>query len=610
MKGDHRPQPPPIRDYGYIGDCHSSALISIHGSIDWCCMPIIDSPSCFGRLLDWQKGGYCQIVPNSEFTSSRKYLDNTMILVTQFETETGKAQIFDFFPMREKGEHQPYQQILRIVEGLEGNIVFKSEIQPRFDYGSIKPWIRPYNENSFVAIGGDNGLLMCGDMPLWMRSRHEIYAEFNLIKGQRAHLALIYRKPEEFDEESVEAPSISEIDSRLEETIRWWETWVRKGRFSNVHLPDLVIRSALVLKSLSNAPTGAIAAAPTTSLPESIGGSRNWDYRYSWVRDSFFSVISLTRLGFVSEADGFRRFMQRTSAGSAEELQVVYGVTGQRHLFEFELDYLDGYRGSKPVRIGNAAEQQLQFDVYGELLALAWNWYQQGNVLDRDYWWFLVEIVNTAVDNWESPDRGIWEIRGEPRHFVFSKAMCWIAIYHGINLSEELGMPAPLKKWRDALKAIEEAINTRGYDADRGVFIQAFDWPQMDASLLLLASFGFIDYKDPRMVRTTNAIIQDLTMNGLILRYPLVSDNLEGGEGVFLACSFWMATILARQGRLEEALQFFNRAASAGNDLGLFSEEYDCATGEMLGNFPQALTHLSLITAALSLKNPKFPRIL
>ena len=352
---------------------------------------------------------------------------------------------------------------------------------------------------------------------------------------------------------------------------------------------------------MSHAPTGAITAAATTSLPEAINGSRNWDYRFSWIRDSSFAVRSLGELGFVGEADGFRKFVERTAAGSAEEIQVLFGVGGERRPIEYEIAELEGYRGSKPVRIGNNARKQVQLDIYGELLDLSWRWHMWGHSPDDDYWDFLVQIVDDAARFWKNTDQGIWEMRGTGRHFVQSKAMCWSALDRGIKLAQELGRSAPLEKWEKAREQVRQAIMEKGYDHGRGVFIQAFDHPQMDASLLLLPSVGFVAYQDERMLRTTDAIREDLEVDGLLLRYPRGNEGMAGEEGVFLTCTFWLVECLARQGKLTQAHEIFQRAISAGNDLHLFSEEYDPVNGEMLGNFPQALTHLSLITAALAL---------
>lgn len=593
------PPYPPIADYAYISDCHSAALISRTGSIDWCCMPRIDSGSCFGRLLDWEKGGHCRIAPTAPCRLSRRYLKNTLVLETTYRTHEGAYRLLDFFPMREGGEHHPHKQILRIVEGLEGRVELTLDLIPRFEYGSIRPWLRALDDH-FLAMGGEDGLLISGNFCFEMKHRHRLSGTCTVKAGERRYLSILYDKPEKLDEDLVTPPGIEELERRLDETISWWQNWASQGGIDSPYA-DSVMRSAIVLKGLSNAPTGAIAAAATTSLPESPGGARNWDYRFSWIRDSAFTVRSLTELGYMREADGFRRFIERSSAGSADEIQILFGVGGERRLHEFELKHLAGYRGAQPVRIGNAAETQMQLDIFGELLDLAWTWHTTGRSPDDDYWEFLVELVNAAAELWKEPDRGMWEMRGDPRHFVLSKAMCWVALERGIRLAKDLGRKAPLERWQAALRDVRALIEDKGYDKEQGVFIQAFDRPVMDASLLLLPVFGFVDYRDERMVRTVEAIRRDLWQDGLVLRYASETDDLKGEEGVFLACSFWLVECLARQGRLSEAHQIFQRALSTGNDLGLFAEEYDTRRGEMLGNFPQGLTHLSLIAAAVVL---------
>jgi len=591
---------PPIEDYAYIADCHSSALVSRSGSIDWCCMPRIDSGSCFGRLLDWTNGGHCQIVPSGPYEASRRYLEGTLVLETTFRTHRGEARLLDCFPMRKGGKHAPHQQILRIIEGIKGRTEFSVTIVPCFDYGTTRPWVRRYKERDYIAIGGNDGLLVSGDFHCEMMDRHSLSGSCTVGEGERIRLSMLYRRPEELDEGVVEAPDMEELDRRLDETVVWWRSWSSRGTIKGLYAVH-ARRSAIVLKGLSNAPTGAIAAAPTTSLPESPGGSRNWDYRYSWIRDSCFTVRSLAEIGHVNEADGFRRFIERTAAGSAEELKILFGVGGERRLHEHEIEELEGYRDSKPVRVGNAAAGQTQLDVYGELLELAWNWHNRGHSPDDDYWEFLVELVNTAAENWRKPDQGIWEMRGRPRHFVFSKAMCWVALDRGIRLAEDLGRRGPLDLWKKERVEVHRAVEEKGYDTKRGVFVQAFNRPEMDAALLLLPAVGFLGYDDERMIRTTDAVRTDLEEEGLLRRYPAGNDEMEVEEGVFLPCSFWLVECLARQGRLHEAHEIFNRVLSTGNDLGLFSEEYDPKKGEMRGNFPQGLTHLSLITAAVAL---------
>jgi GH15 family glucan-1,4-alpha-glucosidase len=591
---------PPLSEYGYISDCHSCALVSLWGSIDWCCMPRIDSESCFGRLLDWEKGGYCQIVPSGIFSSKRSYLEDTLILETIFQTDSGEARLLDLFTMRRGGKHDPNNQILRILEGLKGSLSVLVNIRPRFEYGEILPWIREIGSHQFGAIGGNTGLLIYCDGELRLRDRHCLEAAFVIRQGEKLRLSISFIPPEDFDNKRILPANQARLDKRLDETTGWWRNWTSQGEMVGPY-GRAARRSAIVLKGLTNAPTGAIAAAPTTSLPEVNRGSRNWDYRFTWIRDSYFAVRSLGELGYNREADGFRKFIERSAAGSADGIQVLYGVGGERRLHEYHIKSLEGYRRAAPVRVGNAASHQLQLDVYGELLSLAWEWHKRGFSPDEDYWEFLVNIVDAAAKLWSKPDHSIWEIRGKPRHFVQSKVMCWLALDRGIRLAGELDRKAPVSEWKRQREKVRQAVEEKGYDRRRGVFIQAFGFSQMDAALLLIPSTGFIDYRDERMVRTTDAVWEDLREEGLLRRYPRDSDGLPGKEGAFLACSFWLAECLAHQGRIEEAHKVFCNALDKGNDLGLFSEEYDTESREMLGNFPQGFSHFSLIVTAIAI---------
>lgn len=596
---------PPIEDYAFISDCHSGALISRNGSIDWCCMPRIDSSSSFGRLLDWDKGGFCSIFPEDDGEAVyRRYVDDTMVLETTLQSNSGEARLLDCFTMQPDLRKEPYHQLLRVVEGVQGNVDLRLLVVPRFDYGEVQPWIRHEHMRVYSAIGGDDGLLISGDPDISPIDNHSLAASFTVRPGDRVRISIMYVRPERLDYAPPPIPDAGELDRRLQETQEWWSKWFSQINFSGPSRPG-VLRSAGVLKGLSYAPTGAIAAALTTSLPESPGGERNWDYRYSWIRDSSFSVRSLGEIGFTEEAEAFRRFIERSAAGSAEELQIMYGVGGERRLTEITLDHLEGYRGARPVRVGNAASRQLQMDVYGELVELSWRWHQRGHSSDDAYWRFLLDLVNVAQERWREPDRGLWEMRGDPQHFVHSKVMCWAALDRGAKLAKESLRQAPVKEWEKNRDQIRAAVETEGYDKERGIFVQAFGVKELDAALLLLPSVGFVEYTDERMVRTVDAIREELDQNGLLLRYKAnkgVKDGLEGEEGTFLACSFWLVECLAHQGRVDEARELFDRASATRNDLGLFSEEYDTGSNQMLGNFPQGLTHLSHIAAAVALE--------
>jgi GH15 family glucan-1,4-alpha-glucosidase len=594
---------PPLSDYALIGDCHAAALVSRGGSIDWCCLPRFDSESCFGRLLDWERGGFFAITPHGRYQVRREYLGESLILVTTFECDEGAARLIDFVSMRRGGRTRPRRELIRLVEGVHGRVSFDITFMPRFDFGEVKPWIEAIDHEGHFAIGGSTALLIYGNVALKLSDAHALEANLTVAAGERRHLALQSVLPEEVIATPPSRAGCAKVlDQHFAETIEWWRDWVGK-----VTLPEparaRVIRSAIVLKALSYAPTGAIIAAPTTSLPEQIGGERNWDYRYSWLRDSVFTVHALADLGFVEEADGFRRFIQRTAAGNADELQVLYGVDGRRRLTEITLPHLEGWRGSRPVRIGNAATDQYQGDMYGLLLELSWRWTERGNSIGPDYWEFLVKIVETAIERWPLPDRGIWEIRSAPRHFVTSKVMCWTAVDRGIALAEAHSLPAPFAHWRRVRDEIRAAIEEHGVDARRGNFVQCFGSTEVDAALLLLPEVKFVDYADERMQRTVEAIRTDLEYQGLVLRYR-TQDGLRGDEGVFLPCSFWLAECLAKQGRRAEADAVFERACGCANDLGLYSEEYAVGqggNGTMLGNFPQGLSHLAHISAAMAL---------
>lgn len=597
---------PPIGDYALIGDLHSTALVSKAGSIDWCCTPRFDTGSCFGRLLDWERGGYCAIEPQrGGRQTTREYLDNTLVLATTFKSAGGEARVLDCFTTRRGGALDPHRQLIRVIEGLTGEVELKLTIAPRFDYGELSPWIRRGGVQVWTAVGGDDGLVIWSDAELEQTDRHQVGCTVTVRGDERIRLSLVSARPEELDGRP-DPLEPEEVDKRLDFTVAWWRRWAKDARQLDGARDQMTVRSAIVLKALTHAPTGAIAAAATTSLPEVAGGSRNWDYRFSWVRDSVLSARSLTELGFEGEADSFRRFIQRSSAGDAELLQIMYGVGGERRLTEEELDWAEGYRGAKPVRIGNAASSQLQLETYGELLNLAWRWHRRGHSPSDDLWRFLVELIDVACEKWDEPDCGIWEWRDNPKHFVQSKAACWSAIERGIQLADESMRRAPTRRWRKVQGEIERAIDRRGYDRKRGVFVQAFDAKAMDAAVLLLPQSGFVDYEDERMVRTADAIREDLDADGLLYRYSC-DDGLDGKEGAFLPCSFWLAECYARQGRGDEAREVFDRAVQTANDVGLFGEEYDPASGEILGNFPQGLTHLSHIAAAVALAGGREP---
>ena len=600
MSNDDRYRP--IAEYGLIGDCHSAALVSREGSIDWCCLPRFDSGSAFARLLDHDSGGCCAIAPASGKTwhATRQYVEDSLVLETTLQSSAGDARLLDCFLISDAGDGAAAnRRILRVLEGRRGTVEFEIRVAPRFDYGEVRPWVRRHGPRLHSATGGNDALLVWCEHELEEDPAHELVGRVCLGAGDRIHLVLSYTPPERVGADPSE-PEARSLDRELEETIRWWQRWAQGLRLESRDEPT-ARRSGLVLKALTHAPTGAIVAAPTAALPEVAGGARNWDYRYAWVRDASFSSRALAELGAVQEADAFRAFIMRSAAGHADDLQVAYGVGGERRIAAQRLAALEGYRGSAPATAGNDAVAQLQLDAYGELVNLTWRWHRRGHSPSDDNWRFLVSLIDRAAEQWREPDCGIWEWPGDPDHFVHSKVLCWSALDRGLRLADECLRQAPLRRWRRIREEIRETIERRGYDRERGVFVQAFDRPELDAALLLLPTVEFIDWRDERMLRTTAAVREELDAgDGLLYRYRR-DDGLPGDEGGFLCCSFWLAECLAQQGQLEPARAVYDRGVAAGNDLGLFSEEVDPRTGELLGNFPQGLTHLAHIDAAVAL---------
>ena len=593
---------PPIADYALIGDCHSAALVSREASIEWCCLPRFDSGSAFGRLLDRRRGGHCSITPTEDgpWEYVRAYLEDTLVLETTIQGPGGEAKLLDCFTVHPDAADTDPRRILRVIEGVRGAVELDVRVAPRFDYGQVRPWIRRHGHRLHSAIGGNDALLVWSEQALEEDADHELAGRFSVGPHDRVRLVLTYCPPEQIDAGPPPEPDPAELDERLEQTIRWWREWAESLRLGTRDEPA-ARRSGIVLKALTYAPTGAVAAAPTTSLPEAIGGPRNWDYRYAWVRDSSFSSRAFAELGAVEEADAFRAFIMRSAAGHAGDLQVVYGVGGERRLRGDVVEDLEGYRGSSPVRLGNEAAEQSQLDAYGELVNLTWRWHGRGHSPSDDDWRFLVSLIDHAAKQWSEPDCGIWEWPGEPDHFVHSKVLCWSALDRGIRLAEECMRRAPTRRWKKARDELRETIEKHGYDRKRGVYVQAFDRAEMDAALLLLPTVEYVDWGDERMLRTVAAVREELDAGeGLLYRYRR-DDGVEGQEGAFLCCSFWLAECLAQAGDVSEARVVFDQAVARSNDLGLFSEEIEPKTGELLGNFPQGLTHLAHIDAAVAL---------
>jgi GH15 family glucan-1,4-alpha-glucosidase len=584
---------PPIGAYALLADGAGAALVSAQGGVDWCCLPRIDAGSSFGRLLDWDHGGHCYFGPTaSNVQRSRRYIDDTLVLCTEVTRGGAHVRVFDFMTLPRDGKQVPHE-LVRIAEGVTGELTFAIELVPRFDYGTVAPWLRRHSPDTWSATGGDDAMIMWSDAELELKGHHRLEGRCTVRAGERKRLVLRYAAPEALDDEPAWSPE--RCDKQLKDTLANWRRWATRISADD---PG-VRRSVLVLHALTNARTGGMAAAATTSLPESLQG-RTWDYRYCWIRDSTFATRALAEVGCGTEADAFRRFIQRSSAGTAADLQILYGVHGARRIGEQELSELEGWRGIGPVHVGNGATGQFQLDAFGELVNLAWRWHERGNSPDDDLWRFLVTLVDHAAERWREPDRGIWEWRPRPRHWVHSKALCWTALDRGLRLAEECMRKAPVARWRKERAAVKRTIERDGYDRQRGVFTNWLGGKQMDASLLQLPITGFVEWDDPRMVRTTDAVRDELFDRGLIRRYR-AKDGNPGREGAFLACSFWLVECLARQERPGEAREAYDAAMATANDLGLFSEEYDTRNDEMMGNFPQALTHLSHVAAHMAL---------
>jgi GH15 family glucan-1,4-alpha-glucosidase len=600
---------PSIGDYAVIGDCRSAALVSRAGSIDWCCLPRFDSGAAFGRLLDWERGGHCSVSPvgdAGQWETSRRYLDDTLVLESTFTDGAGEARLIDCFVLGEdlraaqRAEDNDDRHILRVIEGVRGSVEFEIRIAPRFDYGEVRPWMRRHGHRLYSAIGGNDGLIVWCDEELEEDPEHELLARTIVAAGDRTRLALTYSPPERIDAGGPTEPDPDALDHDLDETVRWWRDWSQKMKLATRDEPG-ARRSGLALKALTYAPTGAIVAAATTSLPEAIGAARNWDYRYAWVRDASFSARAFAELGCVDEADAFRAFIMRSAAGHADDLQVMYGVKGERRLRAEELEALEGYRGSAPARAGNDAATQRQLDAYGELVNLTWRWHRRGHSPSDDDWRFLVSLIDRAAQSWSKPDQGLWEWPGEPDHFVHSKVLCWSALDRGLRLAEECMRQAPTRRWKRARDEVRKTIERRGYDRKRGVYVQAFGRSDLDCALLLLPTVEFLAWDDEKMLRTVDAIQEELDAgDGLLYRYRR-DDGLGRREGAFLCCSFWLVENLARGGDVPRAREVFDSTLAKANDLGLFSEEVDPGSGEPLGNFPQGLTHLAHISAATAL---------
>jgi alpha,alpha-trehalase len=592
---------PPIGDYALLSDSHSGALVSKDGSIDWCTFHRFEARPVFARLLDWGKGGFFRIAPTTdEYDVTRRYLPGTNVLETRFETPDGVITVTDCFSVK-VGEGHPEHRLLRRVRCDQGEVRVKAKFEPRFDYGLTEPRIVQVEDDLVVAYGGPDALVLQTDLAIGTAEISACEAADTLKGGDEAWLVLSWCLPHELEPVRL---SREQVSAELEATERSWREWSDACEYEGPYR-EQVVRSALVLKALTNAPTGAIVAAATTSLPEEVGGVRNWDYRYSWLRDSSLTLNALFALGYREEGHAYMDWLRRTTAGRAKALQIMYGAGGERFLPEVELDHLEGYRGSKPVRIGNGAASQFQLDVFGELIDSVWAYRSYGGEIDEIFWEFLTRAGGAVLDLWREPDQGIWEIRGEPRHFVYSKVMAWVALDRLVKLAELDNREGDVDGWRAARDEIRELVEREGVDG--GVFIQSFgDGGKLDAANLMLPIVGFVPHDDRRARATVERIAAELSADGFVYRYLTDGvDGLSGDEATFAICSFWLVECLARAGETERARELFERLLSFCNDLGLLAEEIDPHSGEMLGNFPQAFSHLGIILAAISLDQPE-----
>ena len=595
----------PIENYGVIGDMRSVALVGTNGSIDWCCLPDFDSPSVFGAILDDRKGGYFSLAPAGECQVKQMYLPNTNVLVTRFFSDDGMAEVIDFMSIgREAGgeTRQEARQLVRIAKAIRGPIRFRMECRPAFDYARQKAELQLVQDDRIAIFETSRAQLVLKSERALRREGEGAVSEFELGGEEEAVFVLRHQKGR-----GGEALTGEDVDGAalLHETVRFWRDWAGRSRYRG-RWREMVSRSALVLKLLTYLPTGAIVGAPTTSLPEVVGGVRNWDYRYTWVRDAAFSVYSLMRLGYTEEAGAFACFMQERSKEEAPEegpLNVMYGIDGRHDLREETLEHLEGYRGSRPVRIGNAASGHLQLDIYGELMDSFYLYDKYGTALSYEMWTQVERMLDWLTQNWDQPDQSIWEVRGGRRQFTYSKLQCWVALDRGVRLARKRSFPTAGDQWRAARDEIYLRIMKEGWNERIGAFTQYFGADATDASLLLMPLMLFISPKDPRMIATIAKIRRELAADSLVLRYQVgqaADDGLPGTEGYFSVCSFWLVEAMTRAGYVEEAQLLFEKLLSYANHLGLFSEEVG-AKGEMLGNYPQAFTHLGLISAAFSL---------
>jgi GH15 family glucan-1,4-alpha-glucosidase len=589
--------PSRIEDYALIGDCQTAALVGRNGSIDWLCLPRFDSDACFAALLGNPENGRWLIAPQGTAKTSRRYRDNTLILETTFETDEGVVRLIDFM-RRPNGEAS---DLVRIVVGVSGRVRMRNELIIRFDHGLTVPWVSRVSKDTRKAVAGPSTLFLKTPIDLTGKELKTV-GDFIIEAGDQVPFVLTHAPSH------LPAPKLPDPFVALEDTRQFWREWSSNcksaGRWSQA-----VVRSMITLKALTFAPTGGIVAAPTTSLPECIGGERNWDYRFCWVRDATLTLLALMDAGYFEEASAWRDWLVRAVAGSPAQMQIMYGIAGERQLREWEVPWLDGYEGSKPVRIGNAAHGQLQLDVFGEMIDALYQARRGGLPESERTWAVELAVLEHLASVWHEPDRGIWEMRSGARHFTFSKMMAWVAFDRGIKSIEEFGLKGPVEEWRKLRTQIHEDVCRNGFSDTLQCFVQAYGTEELDASLLLMPAVGFLPAGDRRVWNTVTAIEKKLVVDGLVRRYDTgrTDDGMAPGEGMFLACSFWLADAFVLLGRVKDAETLFERLLGLRNDVGLLSEEYDPKRGRLIGNFPQAFSHVSLINTAHNLSHSVTP---
>jgi len=586
-----------IEDYALIGDCETAALVGRNGSIDWLCWPRFDSPACFAAVLGRPEHGRWLLQPAAEVTgTSRDYRGHSLILETSFQTRDGAVTLIDFMPPRGRNS-----DVVRLVRGDAGRVRMTMELILRFDYGSIIPWVSRLEDGTWRAIAGPDMVVL--HTPVEVRGKDlTTVAEFEVAAGETIPFALTYGASHK------RPPQPIDTAASLRGTEAFWKDWAARA-CGDGEWCDAVKRSLMVLKALTYAPTGGIVAAPTTSLPEQLGGARNWDYRYCWLRDATLTLLALMNAGYHEEARAWRDWLLRAGAGSPQQLQIMYGLAGERQLPEWEVPWLPGYEQSRPVRIGNAAHGQLQLDVFGEVIDALHQARRGGIAPDTSEWPFEKALLEHVAGTWTEPDHGIWEVRGPRQHFTFSKVMAWVAFDRAVKSAELFGLEGPVDRWRTIQREIHAEVCERGFNRTRGCFVQAYGSTQLDASLLLLPTTGFLPASDPRVTATIEAVERELLRDGFVMRYDTgkADDGLQAGEGVFLACSFWLADAYVLLGRIDEARALFERLLSLRNDLGLLSEEYDTRLRRQVGNFPQAFSHVALVNTAHNLSHARKP---